>query len=255
LSGLTVALMGALSQEPLAAAKPGPTASPNWSCTITFDETLTYTPPGAASVTIPAAVQSDGHGPYVDGADGVQCYVNRGVNAGNYGNMFVNTDRASARFLWMPGQSAVVPYTRPGYGSFENRQPGYFEITDIDTVGLASPGVQVTERRRVRIGTGQVLDFDGGLMRGDNDSSEPNVAGSASAWVTSLTFNGAGRACSWRLTFFPYAALEAGDVGPIASTRIVALEEGSSRHRTRTADFAMPFSAAVALKPGVNGCP
>jgi hypothetical protein len=234
------------------AAKPAPPPV-NWSCTIAFDGSLTYTDPVDHTVqTIPTAMQSDG-GAYVDGADGVQCYVNQAPNSGNYQNLFVNADGASPRYFWMPGQVALTPYSRTGYTSFENRQPGYFDTTDIATVGATSPGVSVTERRRIRVGVGYALDFNGGIMFGDSLSSDPLNAGSTSAWVTTLTFNTAGGACSWKVRVFPYAAVEAGDASDTA-TRYVALQETVKGKRVRTADFTLPISATVRLKPGANGC-
>src|SRR5689334_22037183 len=127
-AGAVIAVTAAASLD---AAKPAP-APANLSCTITFDDTLSYTEPGSmTSQTVATAVQSDGRSAYVDGADAVQCYVNNQPGSGNYQNVFVNADSRSARFLWMPGQVALTPYSRGGYTSFENRQPGYFEITNI----------------------------------------------------------------------------------------------------------------------------
>jgi hypothetical protein len=196
-------------------------------------------------------MQSDGQGAYVDGVDGAQCYVNESVNAGNYQSVFVNVASNSPRYFWMPGQVALTPYSRAGYSDFENRQPGYMDITNIDTVKTLG----LTERRRIRVGVGYALDFNGGLIFGDSLSSDPLVALSSSAWITPLTLNGAGTsACSWRIRFYPYAATEAGDTGAIASIRYGALQEGNSNKRKRTADFALPFSATVQIKTGVNGC-
>jgi hypothetical protein len=190
----------------------------------------------------------------VDGVDSVQCYVNHGVNSGNYQNLFVNADSGSPRYFWMPGQVAITPYTRTSYTDFENRQPGYFDITDIDTVKTSG----LTERRRIRVGVGYALNFYGGLIFGDSLSSDPLIAGSSSAWIKPLTFNSGGTsACSWSIRFYPYAAVEAGDTGAIDATRYGALQEGSNpggTKRRRTADFAMPFSATARIKAGVNGC-
>jgi len=250
-AGTALFVAASFLQTSLTAAKPAP-PSTNPSCTITIDDTLAYTDPGILQVhTIPTMVQSDGQGAYVDGVDGVQCYVNQGVNSGNYQNLFVNVASNSRRYLWMPGQVAVTPYTRTAYTDFANRQPGYFDITGIDTVKTLG----LTERRRIRVGVGYELDFNGGLMFGDSLSSDPLIAGSSSAWITPLTLNGAGTsACSWRIQFYPYAAAEAGDTGAIAGTRYGALQEGTSNRRKRTADFAMPISATVRIRTGVNGC-
>jgi hypothetical protein len=245
-TALVLCVFVLLPEGRLAAAKPSP--PPNWPCSITFRDTLDYTDPIGGPASEPTAVQSDGLGPYDDGTLGVQCLVNRAPASGNYGNLFVNVDAKSLRYLWFPGQAASNVYTRSGYGSFENRQPGYFEIARIDTV------TTVDMRRRIRVGVGYALDFDGGEMWGDSLSSDPLVAGSASAWVTPTAVGPAG-ACRWELRVFPRAALEAGDMGAIASSRVLALREGPARRRLRTADFELPLSATVTLRAGVNGCP
>jgi hypothetical protein len=237
-AGVMIAVTAAASWVSVHAAKPAP-PPPNWPCTITFDRTLTYTPPGATvPVEMVTAVQPDDGGAYVDGVDLVQCYVNRNPDSGNFENLFVNASSSSSRYLWMPGQDALTDYGRNGYGDFQNRQPGYFEVTDIATV------VGTNERRRIRIGVGYALDFDGGLMVGDSLDSSPLVAGSASAWITAH-----GDGCGWDVRFYPHGAVEAGDEGSISpTTRYVALREGKSARVARTADFAMPISATVRSK-------
>lgn len=245
-AGAAMLVAGWFLQTPLTAAKPAPPPT-NPSCTITFDETLTYTDPVTHQVqTIPTMVQSDGQGAYVEGVDGVQCHVVSGLNSGNYQNLYVN---AGTRYLWMPGQFAVTPYTRTAYTDF---QTGYFDITTIDTVKTLG----LTERRRIRVGAGYALDFNGGLMHGDSLSSDPLIAGSSSAWITPLTLNSGGTsACSWSIRNYPYAAIEAGDgINGIAATRYVALQETFHGKRVRSADFALPVSATVRIKSGFNGC-
>jgi len=252
LLGFGLAMAAALSDVSLHAAKPAPPPPPNWACTITFHDTLSYTDPVTGlGQSIPTAMQGDGSAPYVDGVDGGQCHVVQNPTSGLYQYLFVNASDSSPRYFWMPGQIALTAYTRTGYGDFENRQPGYFDITQIATV--VSPST--TEHRRIRVGVGYALDFNGGLMFGNSLSSDPLMAGSASAWITARTFNGAGGVCSWEVRFYPYAALEAGDTGAIAGTRYLSLQEGNPAKRRRTADFAMPISATVQLKSGSNGCP
>ena len=250
-TGAALLVAGWFLQTPLAAAKPAP-PPPNLSCTLTFDDTLTYTDPVTLQVhTIPTMVQSDGQGAYVDGVDSA-CYVIEGLNSGNYQNLYANP---GTRYWWMPGQLAITPYTRAGYTDFEDSPPAYFDITDIDTVKTLG----LTERRRIRVGVGYFISLNknqGAIMFGDSLSSDPFQAGSSSAWVTPLTLNSAGTsACSWRIRFYPYAAVEAGDTGAIAGTRYVALREGNSeKFYVRTADFALPLSATARIKAGVNGC-
>jgi hypothetical protein len=238
----TLAVAAALAGQTLSAQKSAP-ASPDWPCVITFDSILSYTDAAGNAQTVSTAVQGDGKGPYVNGKEGVQCYVIRGTSiSGNYGNLFVNADRSSARSFWFPAQSAISAFGRTSYTGFRNRQPGYFEITRIDTA------VDGTYRRRVRIGVGGSSQFDAGEMWGDSLSTDPLVVGSSSAWVTSVAGG-----CSWKLAWYPWAPLDTGESAYVAP-RVLALREGSSRARTRTADFSMPFSATVTITGVKPGC-
>lgn len=228
-----------LTGQAVAAQK---TATANWPCVITFDSVLSYTNAAGLPQTIPTAVQGDGKGPYVNAKEGVECYVVQGTTSAHYGYLFVNMDRMSARYLLFPGQAAVTPSPRTGYSTFENRQPGYFEITKLATA------VGGTFRRRVRIGVGGSKQFDAGEMWGDSLSADPLVAGSSSAWVTSLEGG-----CSWKLAWYPSAPLEANETAYV-DPRVLALREGSSRTRSRSGDFSMPFSATVTITGVKPGC-
>ena len=105
-------MAGWLLQAPLTAAKPAP-PPPNPSCTLTFDDTLTYTDPVTLQVhTIPTMVQSDGQGVNVDGVDSA-CYVIQGVNSGNYQNLYVNPVLATGR---CPGTRHHPVHPRRLYG-------------------------------------------------------------------------------------------------------------------------------------------
>ncbi len=236
---LLVGFTMALSAVPAAAQK---SSSPNWPCVITFENLLSYQAPDGTTKTIATAVQGDGQGPYVHGKEGVQCYVNRGTTSGNYGNLFVNADRTSPRYFLFPGQSAVTAYTRSGYDTFENRQPGYFEITRLDSAVTTDGTLGGTFRRRVRIGVGF------GELWGDSTSTDPLVVGSSSAWVTPLSN------CSWKLAWYPWAADP--EVNAYVDPRILALRESgqSPKTRIRTADFAMPFAATVTVTGVKTGC-
>lgn len=238
----TVALAAASLAGQTVSAQKNPASSPNWPCVITFDSVLSYTNADGTVQAIDTAVQGDGKGPYVHGKDGAQCYVNEGSTSGNYGNLFVNVDRSSARYFVFPGQTAITASPRTAYSTFQNRQPGYFEITKLDTA------VGGTFRRRVRIGVGGSSQFDSGEMWGDSLSTDPLVAGSSSAWVTSMDGG-----CSWKLAWYPSAPLETAESAYV-SPRVLALREGPSRARTRTADFSMPFSATVTVTGVKPGC-
>lgn len=217
--------------------------SPNWPCVITFENLLSYQADGTTR-TIATAVQGDGQGPYVHGKEGVQCYVNRGTTSGNYGNLFVNADRTSPRYFLFPGQSAVTAYSRSSYDTFQNRQPGYFEITKLDSAVAADGTFGGTFRRRVRVGVGF------GEMWGDSTSTDPLVAGSSSAWVTSLSN------CSWKLAWYPWAPADQNETAAYVNPRILALRELGQTPKTqvRTADFAMPFAATVTITGVKPGC-
>ncbi len=143
----------------LMAQKPGAATPASWPCVITFHETVLDVTGGAG---IPAAIRADGAGPYVHGQSGVSCYIEQDTRSSHYGYLFVNAARESARYFLFPGQLASLVYTRQGYGTFQNRQPGYFEITRIDTATFSanSMGGQQTARRRVRVGVGSHLDFN-----------------------------------------------------------------------------------------------
>jgi hypothetical protein len=248
-TGIAAAGIAAVAAVSLHAAKPAPPPPPPWTCTITLDESLSYTDPVSHTVqTVPTTIQSDGAGAYEDGVGGVRCYISQDPAGAKYRYLYFTT--GTTRYLWMPGQVALTPYSRSSYGSVTI---DYFDITDIATVGAATPGTSVTERRRIRTGPVFQLDFNNGHFVGDSLSSDPLVVGSSSAWVTTLTFNAAGAACSWNLRLYPYAATEAGDTGAIAA-RYLALQETVKGKVKRTADFTMPFSATVRLEAGVNGC-
>lgn len=115
--GWAIVVAGLVSMAHVEAQKVKPPPPPNWPCVIVFGD------------AIDDKIKSDG-GAYIDGKDGVQCYVNRN-GGGNDGNLFVNASRTSPRWFEFPANVAV-PTTpalpRQGYGSFQNRQPGYFEI-------------------------------------------------------------------------------------------------------------------------------
>ena len=92
-----------------------------------------------SATATPSKIRSDGGGAYVNGVDGVQCIVRAyNNNIGNDGNLFVNASRTSPRWIEFPGNVAVQATLRPSYEYFQNRQPGYFEITDIHDVGAVA---------------------------------------------------------------------------------------------------------------------
>lgn len=84
-------------------------------------------------------------------------------------------------------------------------------------------------------------------MWGDSLSTDPLAVGSSSAWVTALD------GCTWKLAWYPSAPLESNERGYV-TPRVLALREGASRERTRTADFSMPFSATVTVMGVKVGC-
>ena len=229
----TLTVLSLFAGTQLSAQKGGSTPPPNWPCVITFHQSVA----DAGGALVSAVIQGDGAGAYVDGQSGVSCYIDQNSSSSHYGYLFVNAARTSPRYFLFPGQLASLTYTRQGYDTFENRQPGYFEITQIRTVSFnAADATQQTARRRVRIGVGYHLDFDGGEFWGNSDATDTLTKNTESAWVTPLN------ACSWDVSWHP------------APGAVLALREGSSKSRVRTADFSMPFAATVTVTGVKPGC-
>jgi hypothetical protein len=217
-------------------------SSANWSCMIAFDSTLLD--PNGPATPIATAVQGDGGGPYLDGSQGVSCFVDTSTGFWSSGRLFVQPSSQSPRYFLMPGQSAVNTYTLSSYPTTQTRQAGYFEVWDIAAVTVGQ-----TVRRTIRVDSNSV-----GIFRGDSTSTDPVTIGSSSAWVTRLTV------CSWRVAWYPWAPLEAGENAYAASyptvPRVMSLYLPAVRKNpaTREADFSMPLSATVTLIHGALGC-
>lgn len=216
--GWTIVVIGLVSMTQVEAQKSKPLPPPNWPCVIVFGDAPDD------------KIRSDGEGPYVDGVDGVQCYVNRN-GGGNDGNLFVNASRSSPRWFEFPDNVAVVAKPRVDYGYFENRQPGYFEITDIHDVEY------VERARRIRVGVGGSTQFDAGEFWGDGLATDSLTSGTHSARVIATG------PCTWDIAW------------QSAPGRVLALREGSARSRVRTGDFQLPLTATVTITGVKPGCP
>jgi hypothetical protein len=222
-AGLIVALAAA---TPAAAqGKKAPPPPPNWPCEITFRAT-----DGDASTD---KIKGDGLGAYRDGVAGVSCRINQ--SGGHVGSLFVNSSGGSPRALVFPSNLAIVASPRTAYGAFENRQPGYLEIYDVQSVvALGVPAL-----RTFRVGVGSSSQFDGGEFWGDGSATDALTSGSHSATVVATG------PCSWTVRW------EAGEGTP----RVMALNEGHPRRRQRTGDFQLPFEASVVVTGVKAGCP
>jgi len=217
-----------------------------WPCMIMFDNTLLD--PNGPTTPIPTAVQSDGGGPYVNGSQSVGCRVDTGTGNPLSGRVYMQIDSGSTRYLLLPGQTAVNVYSRSSFPTLQVRAPGYFEVWDIHTVTV----IGQTVRRLVRIG---LNDGTGTNLRGDSSSTDPMFVGGSSAWVTRLT------PCTWRVVWYPWAPLEAGEYAYPPSypsvPRVVTNIQPPYGHvdQARLADFTFPLSATVTLIGGaVPGC-
>lgn len=228
--GLVAVVLVGLSPAAHAQKKMPP--PPDWPCIIEFR---------TAVAGSDDKIQGDGQGPYVQGQEAVQCIVRR--SGGNDGNLFVNASRSSPRFLAFPAHASVDGTS--AYAYFENRQPGYFEITDIDTVAYTTPTADrpdpnAAQLRRVRVGIGGTSQFEAGEFWGDSLATDPLTAGTHSATVVATG------PCSWTVSW---------DAGTAAVPRVVALREGPARARVRVGDFVLPFSATVTVIGVKPGCP
>jgi hypothetical protein len=235
--GWAMVVAGLVSMAHAEAQKGKPLPPPNWPCVIVF---------GDASTDM---IRSDREGPeeyraYADGVDGVQCYVNRN-GGGNDGNLFVNASQDSPRSLVLQGNMAIsgaLASGFPGYATFENRQPGYFEITDIHDVKYVEPTIadpepiQAPNPRRLRVGVQGDGQFDLGEFWGDGSATDTLTSGSDSATVIATG------PCEWSVAW---------ESGP---GRVLALREGINRRRVRTGDFQLPFTATVTVTGVKEGC-
>jgi hypothetical protein len=197
---------------------------PNWPCEITFRAA-----DGDASTD---KIKGDGLGAYRDGIDGASCRINQ--SGGHVGSLFVNAGSGSPRALVFPENVAVVASPRTAYAAFDNRQPGYLEILDVQSVTDPAAPAQ----RTLRVGVGGSTQFDGGEFRGDGGATDPLTSGSHSATVVATG------PCSWVVRW------ESGAGAP----RVVALHEGHPRRRQRTGDFQLPFEATVVVTGVKPGC-
>jgi hypothetical protein len=214
---------------------------------IVFDSTLLD--PHGPSTPIPTAIQGDGGGPYIDGAQGIACSVDPGTASTGFphaGHLHVQPASRGTRYFLAPGQTAVNVYSVGSYPTLQIKEPGYFEIYDMAVIPVGQ-----TVRRVVRLGAASTGEF-----RGDSTSTEPAFVGTSSAWVTRLS------TCSWRAVWYPWAPLEQGEnaYAPNYPTvpRVMALYTPAQNKvptPIRLADFSMPLSATVTLIGGVvPGC-
>lgn len=215
----------------LSASKPAPAIDPDWKCSLQLRDA-----PGDA-------ITSDGGGPYVHGAAGVECKIVRGRES-HYNWLYVVLAGTSPRSMMFPAQTNGSA----SYLAFANK--GTFEVKALADV--AWTGTPYTDVRPFRglVGGSQ---FSRGRGQFDGHSNLPggvNMPDGAVSVGTSSVFVEVLDACAWRIASHTSGvSLTSGERPETVTspTRFMRLFEGAYPKVTARGDFPMQFGATVQI--------
>ncbi len=231
--------------------------TPNWRCSVEFRDR----DPDPVTNTSGDAIRSDGLGPYIDGTDGVTCYIYPGTDGAlrdGWLYMIIDSPRRSPspRFIQFVGQEYCRRQGAPRRTSdFANQVGGSFEVMGLGKVQWPSRDVMPF---RALLSHSQFP--YGARLNGDSNTvgSLWNIPPTSSVFVQALDES----ECSWEVTSYTteqpfFTGLFGERIGTQPNPRVMRITkgQGSKLPEVVLGDFPMPFQATVSIIGNKQGCP
>lgn len=231
--------------------------TPNWRCKVEFRDR----DPDPNTNTNGDAIRSDGLGPYVDGVDGVTCYINPGTDGATRDGwlyMIIESPRRSPspRFIQFRGQEyEQASGNIASYLDFPNQVGGSFEVMGLGKVQWPSRDVIPF---RALLSHSQFP--YGARLNGDSNTvgSLWDIPPTSSVFVQALDE----LECSWEITSYTTEqAFFTGLFGERSGTQVnprvmrISKGQGSKLPDVVLGDFPMPFQVTISIIANKPECP